>query len=238
MSERKYYVQHTRTVVGNCAIWWGKENRGFVCDLNDAAEFSEKEALDIQGSRGTDLAIPVDVVRPIAHLHVRADGALQQAVVRWKARGSCDAAIAASEPPSIEDLARAWIAAKDTNAEAWVTWHAGGIGDEPNWQAARAAERGLEDAARRLCGRVRHARSSEFDVRAENERLRAQVVVLRRELTGLRLSAERRNKEVAALKAVAEEARGVLLAINGDDCDAGASAYLDRLGSALGKLPE
>lgn len=69
----KYYIVDTRQVVGNFALFWGKNRCGYVCDLNDAGEYEEAEALEIQASRGTDVAIPCEEVRALVRMHVRAD---------------------------------------------------------------------------------------------------------------------------------------------------------------------
>ncbi len=40
---RLYYLQDTRNVVGNCALWWGKGRSGYVTDLRKAHVFNESE---------------------------------------------------------------------------------------------------------------------------------------------------------------------------------------------------
>lgn len=66
-----YYIADTRTVVGNCTLWWGKDSRGYVCDLNKAGEYSADEAREICASRSTDIPYRSDMVRESAVLHVR-----------------------------------------------------------------------------------------------------------------------------------------------------------------------
>ena len=39
----KYYVQDSRQFVGNCVLWWRKENAGYTTDIGDAAVFEEDE---------------------------------------------------------------------------------------------------------------------------------------------------------------------------------------------------
>jgi len=38
MSENLYYIQDTRSVVGNCALWWRKDDQGYTCDIDDAGD--------------------------------------------------------------------------------------------------------------------------------------------------------------------------------------------------------
>lgn len=65
-----YYIQDTRQVVGNCALFWRVEGAGYTCDLNEAGTWEEKEALAIARSRSTDKAIRVDLARRLAVTHV------------------------------------------------------------------------------------------------------------------------------------------------------------------------
>ena len=66
----EFYVQDTRSVVGNSAYWWRLNRRGYTCDLKQAGRFNEKEARSIERMRGTDRAIPCDLVDAIAESHV------------------------------------------------------------------------------------------------------------------------------------------------------------------------
>lgn len=69
MSTELYYLQDTRGVVGNSALWWAKNRNGYTCDLNKAHVFTMKEAYDQHRSRPTDLPWPVSVVDPKAQRH-------------------------------------------------------------------------------------------------------------------------------------------------------------------------
>lgn len=77
---RTYYIQDTRTICGNCAMWWGKDSSGYTCNLDEAGVYDEEEARRIEKIRGTDRLVPVEIARAIAVRHVRADGALQAAL--------------------------------------------------------------------------------------------------------------------------------------------------------------
>ena len=68
----RYYIQDTRQVVGNCALWWAKESKGYTCELQQAGLFFEEEAREIARNRDTDKAYPESVVRPLILHHVRA----------------------------------------------------------------------------------------------------------------------------------------------------------------------
>lgn len=41
---KKYYVQDTRTYVGNSMTWWKHDDFGYVCDIREARIFTEDEA--------------------------------------------------------------------------------------------------------------------------------------------------------------------------------------------------
>ena len=76
----RYYIWDKRSTVGNCALWWGPNGGGYVCDLREAGLYEENEAMKIARGRGTDVAVPEHVARSIARQHVRADGELQRAL--------------------------------------------------------------------------------------------------------------------------------------------------------------
>lgn len=66
----RYFVQDTRSVVGNCALWWGPDSAGYVCDLREAGVYTGAET---KGMRDTDLPWPVEAVQPFVVHHVRVD---------------------------------------------------------------------------------------------------------------------------------------------------------------------
>jgi hypothetical protein len=42
---KKYYIQNVdRGLVGNCLVWWGKNDMGYVLDIRKAGVYSEEEA--------------------------------------------------------------------------------------------------------------------------------------------------------------------------------------------------
>jgi len=65
-----YYILDARSCVGNCALWWGKDRRGYCCNLDDAGLYTLEQAL---GERETDVPVHKDVARGLVVQHVRWD---------------------------------------------------------------------------------------------------------------------------------------------------------------------
>lgn len=63
MSEQKYYLQDKRSVVGNFLLFWAKGSQGYTTNIDEAEEFTLKEALS---HRATDVPWPVEEMRRIA----------------------------------------------------------------------------------------------------------------------------------------------------------------------------
>lgn len=57
--EQLYYVQDTRSYVGNCVLWWGKDRRGYVCCIDEAGLYTADE---VRGMRPTEIGWPREVV--------------------------------------------------------------------------------------------------------------------------------------------------------------------------------
>lgn len=72
MSEQRYYIQDTRSFHGNAVVWWAPEGKGYTSHLDVAGLWTEDEARKIELNRTTDRAIPEDVARGAASLHVDA----------------------------------------------------------------------------------------------------------------------------------------------------------------------
>jgi hypothetical protein len=64
-----FYVQDTRpgATVGNSALWWRWEGKGYTCDLNEAGVFTQE---DIASMGKTDKPWPVKAIRKLARPHV------------------------------------------------------------------------------------------------------------------------------------------------------------------------
>ena len=59
-----YYVQDTRSFVGNCPMWWGKDFRGYVTRMDEAGRYTRAEAERIC-KRDTDKMWPCHMIDPL-----------------------------------------------------------------------------------------------------------------------------------------------------------------------------
>lgn len=67
-----YYIQDTRQVVGNCVLWWAKDDNGYTCELSKAGLYTREQALR-RCREGVDRAFLKSEIDSIAILHVRAE---------------------------------------------------------------------------------------------------------------------------------------------------------------------
>lgn len=58
MAEELYYIQDTRSYVGNSVMWWAVGGCGYACDLRKAWQVPYSEAQRITRNRDTDKAWP------------------------------------------------------------------------------------------------------------------------------------------------------------------------------------
>jgi len=66
-----FYLIDSRSVVGNCSLFWRTNSQGYTCDLGDAQKYAET-ARDIErDSDGKHIAVPCDLVDAAAIRHVR-----------------------------------------------------------------------------------------------------------------------------------------------------------------------
>ena len=70
MNDKLYYIQDTRCVVGNCAVWWRAKGQGYTCDLGDAGVYTEDEARSYT-NRPSDKLRPKDETDALVVRHVR-----------------------------------------------------------------------------------------------------------------------------------------------------------------------
>ena len=61
-----FYIQDTRSFVGNCPMWWGPEGRGYVTRLDEAGRYTEEEAIRQNRARDTDIPWPCDEINKLA----------------------------------------------------------------------------------------------------------------------------------------------------------------------------
>jgi hypothetical protein len=74
-----YYILDTRTMVGNCALWWKPDGGGYTCNLDEAGFYTEDQ---IRGLRTTDVPVPIHVAEAHTVKHVRADEPAMEEFVR------------------------------------------------------------------------------------------------------------------------------------------------------------
>lgn len=65
-----YYVQDVRQIVGNCGSWWAPNGAGYLCDMNEAGQYTGEHCATM---RGTDISWPVEYVNARSVAHVRVD---------------------------------------------------------------------------------------------------------------------------------------------------------------------
>ncbi len=79
--EDLYYLQDSRTFVGNDVMWWAKDAKGYTTDLRKAHVFTKEEAIRQHNDRETGIPWPKAYIdartRPaVDHQHVDCDVAL------------------------------------------------------------------------------------------------------------------------------------------------------------------
>lgn len=57
-----YYLQDSRTFVGNDVMWWAKDGNGYTTDLRKAHIYTKEEAVRQHQSRETDIPWPKDYI--------------------------------------------------------------------------------------------------------------------------------------------------------------------------------
>lgn len=70
-----FFILDSRSCVGNCAMWWGPDRKGYVCDLDEAGVYTEAEA---RSHRDTDVAVPCEIARHFSVTHCRSDWLREQ----------------------------------------------------------------------------------------------------------------------------------------------------------------
>jgi hypothetical protein len=65
-----YYLQDTRTIVGNCGSWWRPDGNGYCCNITDAGQYTGHQ---VKSKRDTDVPWPVAYVLANTVTHVRVD---------------------------------------------------------------------------------------------------------------------------------------------------------------------
>lgn len=57
-----FYLQDSRSFVGNDVMWWAKNGRGYTTDLRDAHVYSKEAAVAQHMSRETDIPWPKEYI--------------------------------------------------------------------------------------------------------------------------------------------------------------------------------
>lgn len=70
MSEKLFYVQDSRQMVGNCMSWWCPDGRGYTSEIGKAGLYPLAR---IERMRDTDIPWPKEIVEEAVVRHVRAD---------------------------------------------------------------------------------------------------------------------------------------------------------------------
>jgi hypothetical protein len=76
--EACFYVLDARTVVGNCAMWWCPDGKGYTCDITQAGLYTKERCASM---RETDVPVHRDVVARLTIQHVRVDHLRQAGVL-------------------------------------------------------------------------------------------------------------------------------------------------------------
>lgn len=62
----EYFIQDTRSYVGNCVLWWRAGGRGYTTDINKAGRFDHSEAMAQHNMRETDKPWKCSDIEPLA----------------------------------------------------------------------------------------------------------------------------------------------------------------------------
>jgi hypothetical protein len=67
--EELYYVQDSRSYVGNSVLWWRPDGQGYTTHIDKAGKYT---AAEVKGMRSTDVPWPVKEVDKVWSHHVDA----------------------------------------------------------------------------------------------------------------------------------------------------------------------
>lgn len=84
-----YYIQDTRSFIGNCPVFWGPDGNGYTTDLRQAGKYTFEKAMRQHFMRDTDLPWLCDEIdaiqRPTVDQQDMRKRSTQQASMRRKA---------------------------------------------------------------------------------------------------------------------------------------------------------
>jgi hypothetical protein len=70
-----FYILDTRQIIGNEALWWCPNRAGYTTNLDEAGQYTEEQT---KGLRPTDIPVPVEVAKRLAHASVFSDHLLAE----------------------------------------------------------------------------------------------------------------------------------------------------------------
>lgn len=62
MSDQLFYLQDSRSYVGNDVLWWAKDGKGYTTDLSKAHVYAKEDAVAKHNCRETDIPWPKDYI--------------------------------------------------------------------------------------------------------------------------------------------------------------------------------
>ena len=62
MSDQQFYIQDSRSHVGNDALWWAKDGNGYTTDLRQAQIYDGETAYRMHAMRASDVPWPKDYI--------------------------------------------------------------------------------------------------------------------------------------------------------------------------------
>lgn len=69
-SESLFYLQDTRSYVGNSVVWWSNGGSGYTTCINRAQKFTKKQADNLHKERLSDLPWPVEYIDQRVKQHI------------------------------------------------------------------------------------------------------------------------------------------------------------------------
>lgn len=78
-AEDVFLIVRVPSVVGNCALFWAPDRKGYTCDVDRAGRYSSEEAESITGDkRGVNVMVPELLIVKMAQRHVDQDALLSK----------------------------------------------------------------------------------------------------------------------------------------------------------------
>ena len=65
-----YFLQDSRSYVGNCPLWWAKGGNGYTTRINLAHRYTKEQAFAQHKRRKTDIPWPCSMVEPLQNMTI------------------------------------------------------------------------------------------------------------------------------------------------------------------------